>query len=157
MKNYKKILWYVFFLIGSITLSILVRVEPKDVKIGIHCGECVQHCFDIYRLTGSKIEIDSTSGFQGVHVKNEFDFKLLPLHVEYKTHIKIPLILYLLPSSTFGCPDCYDQCGLFLQIYGFGFKKTFDIDPNSIPFYLANTIDESESVIKEIKGNIDKF
>jgi hypothetical protein len=60
--------------------------------------------------------------------------------------------LLLIPSCTYGSPDSHDQCGHYLEFTQMGIQKKFIIDPDQIPSYLKQTVEELSEEIN--KANI---
>lgn len=150
MKKYKKRIIGLCVIACMVFLALLIRLTPNEIEIGIHCGMCSSRCFDVYKLTDNAIEIDSTSGFRTLYESKKVKFEPFFQDENYRHEISLPVLLYLMPSWTFGYPDSYDQCGYYIGVHLFGNKKTFAIDPDQVPVFLDKTVDELKKEMQKI-------
>ncbi len=122
---------------------------------GSYCGECAGTCFTVYKVTSDSLWIESDNkffhllgkdsimqGFKGTGLSKEEQQKAVYVIKD------IPDTLTKLNSLTFGCPDCADQCGIFLEFKIKGVFKRFLIDPEyAAPNGLRNYFDEIADLI----------
>ena len=136
-------------LLIAILIALLPSCEEDGFELnterflifGTYAGECIgPQCVRLYRIT-------STELFEGVDetypgsVPYNGDFELLPQATfeAVKDLIEaIPNSLIDADSQTFGCPDCADQGGYYLEYNTPTEVKAWFIDTNedAIPEYL---------------------
>jgi len=110
----------------------------RQIIFGRYCGECDQNCAPMFRLIMDKKEPTLSADFQDTYfnLENKFEFNT-DLNQDEKLKIaneiaeKIPETLYnwKTDKERFGCPDCTDGCGYYLEfIKKNGDLKIFDLD-----------------------------
>lgn len=116
-------------------------------------GMCMgEECVETYKLTDSKLFEDtkdlyfSTQTFDFVHLEND-KFELVKDLPNF-----FPNQLMDENENTFGCPDCADQGGLFIQISKDGNVHSWKIDQskNNVPGYMHNFMDKLNEKIELI-------
>ncbi len=117
------------------------KLEDGDyILFGTFYGFCMgEECREMYMLTIDKLYEDIDDG-------NEVEYVELPTDLYADVHdikMSIPADLTALPDSTFGCPDCHDQGGVFLRIKKDDVDQswTIDNDLDAIPTYLHSIVD----------------
>ncbi len=71
--------------------------------------------------------------------------------------ISIPLIMLLDPRTIFGCPDCHDQGGYYLDFTLFGIKRHYQIDKESEPFYFTSLTKDIDNKIEAVNHELTKY
>ena len=110
----------------------------KQVIFGRYCGECDENCATMFRLIMDKNNPILSADFEDTYfnLENKIEFKT-ELKQERKLKIaaeiveEVPEILYnwKTEKEKFGCPDCTDGCGYYLEfIKENGDIKIFDLD-----------------------------
>ena len=121
-------------------------LEAGDYLIfGHYYGECFgETCMETYKLTDSKLYEDIIDMYGGT---GPFDFVELPdaEHKQVKDLIDhFPALLLEASSTTFGCPDCADGGGLFIEYAHDGNVQAWRIDQvkGNVPAYLHGFMDK---------------
>ena len=140
-------------------LSSCKKDDDADLKsndyliFGHYYGECFgETCVETYKLTNSKLFEDIIDVYAG---NGPFDFKELT-NEEYE-QVKdlieyFPAELLDTNEESFGCPDCADQGGLFIQYAHEGEINSWRIDQskNQVPAYLHIFMDKVNEKITMI-------
>ena len=110
--------------------------DEPTIIFGHFFGECGgERCLETYMLQGDSLFEDLNDSF-------DRSFNFSPLSAELFNQVSdlrtfIPDELNELDGQTFGCPDCADQGGIFLQLVDQDDKVfTIDQDTNGLPEYL---------------------
>lgn len=141
------------------------RIPIYHVTFGIYCGECSGHCATMYKYNrcGGNINTlwaDYTDSFWNgkgdslVCETNLAEDKASWKAAEFITqHIPERLLKSKKKSVRFGCPDCTDGCGIYLEIWtGLGGRKKFYID------YQTSQLDgEIKEFAELLKSEISKM
>ena len=131
-----------------------IVIDDKNFLIfGHFYGECFgEGCVETYKLTDKKLFEDTIDDYSGRNLNfielsnNKFE--------EVKDLIEFfPNELLKSDKSIFGCPDCADGGGLFIQYSENGKLKTWRIDQDkkNVPSYLHGFIDKVNDKIRIIK------
>lgn len=126
--------------------------ENDYLIFGHFYGECLgEECVEIFKLTQNELYEDTTGGY----LSTEFDFVLLKNESYEKTRDLIdavPSQLLREEVDAFGCPDCADQGGLYIEVVNKGKKMKWQIDHNksAVPVYLHDFMDRVNLAIKSI-------
>jgi len=118
--------------------------EQNFLIFGHFYGECFgEGCVETYKLTDVKLYEDIVDDYSGqnldfVELDNE-QFELVNDLADF-----FPTQLLNESDTIFGCPDCADGGGLFIQYSYNGVLKSWRIDQvqNNVPTYLHNFIDQ---------------
>lgn len=130
-----------------------VQVNKMDYLIFGHFhGECIgEGCIETFKLTGDKLYEDTLDHY------NAENFEFIELSSEKFVQLKdiidyFPNKLLNEKDTSFGCPDCRDQGGVFIQYSENGILKSWRIDKNKdvIPEYLHSFIDKVNEKIRLI-------
>lgn len=134
-----KILFLVIIIIATL---LLIKIKPKIfVYGGWFAGECKGNCGTMYKVTEKHILKDTTTYW--LYNKSDKNLKIEAQQLlenddegNYNNFkLNIPLIMILDPRTQFGCPDCTDQGGYYLQFTMLGMTKHFRVDKGHEPFY----------------------
>tara|TARA_B110000090_G_scaffold192333_1_gene225621 strand:- start:87 stop:554 length:468 start_codon:yes stop_codon:yes gene_type:complete len=126
--------------------------EQSFLIFGHFYGECFgEGCVETYKLTDVKLYEDIVDDYSGqnldfVELDNE-QFELVNDLADF-----FPTQLLNESDTIFGCPDCADGGGLFIQYSYNGVLKSWRIDQvqNNVPTYLHNFIDQVNERILHI-------
>ena len=128
--------------------------ETNYLIFGHFYGECIgEGCIETFKLTDKKLFEDTIDNYLG----ENFNF------IELGNN-KFELVKDLADSfpnqllnddvNTFGCPDCADMGGLFIQFSENGNLKSWRIDQikSNVPSYLHDFMDEVNEKIELINN-----
>ena len=130
-----------------------VQVNKMDYLIFGHFhGECIgEGCIEKFKLTSDKLFEDTLDEY------NAENFEFIELSSEKFEQVKdiidyFPEELKKHKDTTFGCPDCRDQGGVFIQYSENGILKSWRIDKDKdvIPEYLHSFIGKVNEKIRLI-------
>lgn len=135
-------------------LAVVPSCSPDEPQVpqgdtylifGHFYGKCVgEQCVETFKLTDTQLFEDSRDDFTGT----EFNFNRLLSDALFKQvrnlRDALPKELMQSDSASFGCPNCADQGGLFIQYAEKGSIKTWRIDlfTANIPSYLHLFVDQ---------------
>tara|TARA_B110000046_G_scaffold82010_1_gene90241 strand:+ start:1886 stop:2353 length:468 start_codon:yes stop_codon:yes gene_type:complete len=150
--------------LGLITIGVLISCDKKDDEININdqnflifghfYGECFgEGCVETFKLTNEKLFEDTIDDYSGqnlefIALEND-KFEQIKNLVDF-----FPNQLLNQNETVFGCPDCADGGGLFIQYSENGTVKNWRIDQTkrNVPTYLHNFIDQVNEKIKLINN-----
>jgi hypothetical protein len=122
----------------------------RQIIFGMYCGECDENCAPIFRLIMDKnaptLSADFEDSYFNLESKLEFKTDLnqekeLKIANEIAENIPETLYNWKCEKERFGCPDCTDGCGYYLEfIKENGDLKVFDLDD----------FEETENIPKEV-------
>jgi hypothetical protein len=122
-----------FLLISILFLSLSFNScsynEIDQITIGIYCGECPSHCFQGYTITGDSVVKISANYYNDIQNSSKTKISLEEAR-------KVKKLRSLLPSNlskfneTIGCPDCHDQCGIYVSYKTNSGSRVILIDPD---------------------------
>ena len=132
-----------------------IHIDKNDYLIfGHFYGMCVgDGCVLTYKLTDDTLYEDINHNYLGT----DLNFKAL----DNNTFEQVKDLANYVPSellneteSVFGCPDCADQGGLFIEISKNGVVKSWRIDQykNNVPAYLYTFMDQVNEKIQLINN-----
>ena len=132
----------------------IILNENNFLIFGHFYGECFgEGCIETYKLTDKKLFEDTNNKYSGT----DFNF----IELDDNTFEGVKDIIDFFPNqllnsnkSTFGCPDCADGGGLFIQYSENGNVKSWRIDQTKVdvPAYLHNFIDKVNEKIHFINN-----
>ena len=161
--NLKKIL-KIFLVVILVLIGLsVIRIKPSRIAYGQFAGECIGNCGTIYEITSKGLCVDTTSFWQfrndlgKFQIKGERVFEKNKEKYSDTKKISIPLIMLIDPRTRFGCPDCHDQGGYYLDYTLFGIRRYFEIDKKSEPLYFVGVTKSIDNKIDEINGEIPKY
>ena len=122
----------------------------REIIFGRYCGECEESCAPMFLLKMEKKELYLWADFEDKYfsLQNKREFKTdlnqkknISIAVEIAEKIPETLYNWKTGKETFGCPDCTDGCGYYLEfIKENGDLKIFDLDD----------FEETENIPKEV-------
>ena len=127
-------------------LSCSSSEEPSSdlptIIFGHFFSECFgERCLETYMLQGESLFEDTNDSF----FRDDFDFVSLPdsLYLQVNDlRDLIPDELSDIEGQTFGCPDCGDQGGIFLQLVDDDRVFSIDLSTRDLPDFLAVFVDQ---------------
>lgn len=138
------------YLLGCICLIAVSGCQKSDepainaLVFGTHYGQCGINCVKMYRLTNFDLQKDG----KVQHLTNYTDYtftgtKIMDVaqfdSVRYLLN-EIPSELLLTNNKAFGCPDCHDQGGMYIEVNKINGTTRYNID-------LDSTGDQSAAII----------
>src|ERR1022692_2696217 len=108
--------------IFTLTGLIFIRPKPTKIIIGFYAGECIGECGTMYQVSAKTIVKDTTTFWQTYPDLSKFVIKRQIVAEKHNgcnydgIKLNIPLIMLLDPRDSYGCPDCRDQGGYYLQL-----------------------------------------
>ncbi|WP_045800864.1 hypothetical protein [Flagellimonas lutaonensis] len=128
--------------------------DTNYLVFGHFYGECVgEGCVETYKLTKTKLFEDTIDDYSG----KELNF----IELEHRKFEQVkdlidffPSQLFLEKGRIFGCPDCADGGGLFIQYSQNGNVKSWRIEQNkdNVPSYLHEFMDQVNEKIRLINN-----
>lgn len=137
-----------------------IELKPARVVIGYFAGECVGNCWAIYEVTTKVLRVDTTSFLQSgdnLQIKGQRFFEQDDEGDFDSFKLNIPLIMLIDPRTIFGCPDCLDQGGYYLEFTTFGIRRHFKIERDEEPFYFSSLTVDIAVKIDEIERELKKY
>lgn len=152
IKNLFLTLATVLFLFSCTNDDGLSMGEQDFLIFGHFNGECFgEGCIETFKLTNKQLFEDTIDDYRG----QSLDF--VPLGNEKFEQVKdlidfFPNQLLYQNKTVFGCPDCADGGGLFIQYSKNGFIKSWRIDQmqRNVPDYLHNFMNKVNDKIRII-------
>lgn len=128
-------------------------VQTGDYLIfGHYYGMCGgEECVEIFKLTDSKLFEDTNDNYTLDNLNfRELDQAIFDQVKDLKN--AIPQQLLTDETTVFGCPDCADGGGLYIQLSDNGKLSTWNIDQikENVPEYLHDFMDEVNQKIAVI-------
>ena len=129
--------------------------EIDYLIFGWYFGECAgEECVETFRLTDRSLFEDvndpysGSSAFRFMEQLSREKFERASIVAE-----EFPSQLLQEPDQTFGCPDCADQGGMFIQVSSLNGIQTWrlDQDKTDVPEYLHDFMDEVNETIIAIQ------
>ena len=141
------------FLFISATSCEKSNPEPittdAEMIFGTYCGECGgDNCVKIFKLSNEGVWEDTNDNYPGgAFVGMQFNFVQLSnekFELVKNFRDQFPTSILDETEDTFGCPDCYDQCGYYLEWLEDGVRSSWTIDTtkDDIPSYLHEFVDQ---------------
>lgn len=151
-------------LLSLLTIAILLSCNKDDENsntdeqnfliFGHFYGMCIgENCVETFKLTDKNLFEDTVNDYLGqnmefVPLKND-KFEQAKNLIDY-----FPEELLAQNETVFGCPDCADGGGLFIQYSKNGVVKSWRIDQTkaNVPSYLHNFMNKVNEKIKLINN-----
>mgnify|MGYP000353067953 CR=1 FL=1 len=156
MKRFKFLIFSLAILfISSCNKDNEIELNQTDFLIfGHFYGECIgEECVETFKLTNKKLFEDSNdnysgTGFNFIELGND-QFEQVNDLTDY-----FPNQLLCSTENNFGCPDCADHGGLFIQYSENGNVQSWRIDQSqsSVPDYLHEFMDQVKEKIDLINN-----
>ena len=129
--------------------------EVDYLIFGHYYGMCQgEGCVETFKITRDQLFEDTNDPYAG---GGDFDFQ--PLEIEKFEQVKdlvefFPEKLWNSEEKTFGCPDCADGGGLYIELSGNGRVKSWRIDQSkrNVPEYLHNFMEKVNEKISLINS-----
>lgn len=125
-----------------------------NLVFGDAYGFCAGDCATFYQLKGGSLYPDDIDRYSG----NEVLFKSTALPADKYQMAKVllenfPEYLLNNPDTVFGCPDCADQGGYYLQYTrnGTTLKWSIDTNPTSQPEAIRSYVEKLQSVLTQLR------
>ena len=153
-----KKLWFLSALVFVSMIACKKDEEPRQYAgdyliFGSFYGECLgENCVktfkleDNYLLEDTRASLGRLNNFEtGYRVLDQADFDRASVLLDV-----FPNQLLSEPDTTFGCPDCRDQGGLYIEYYRGDRHGTWyiDQDKEEVPTYLHEFMDQVNEVIQ---------
>ncbi|HEU4472422.1 MAG TPA: hypothetical protein VFR58_15120 [Flavisolibacter sp.] len=110
----------------------------SHIIFGKFCGHCLQNCTIMYALhmngNASSLTADTSNGYLRGEMKftqKINDSKMMQLASEVYRNLPKELVISAPQEAIFGCPDCADQCGIYVEIGQGATSRKFRIDTNT--------------------------
>jgi len=128
--------------------------ETNFLVFGHFYGECGgEDCVETFKLTRTTLYEDTNDNYVGI------EFNFIKLDNDKFNAVKdlvdfFPNELLTSNETTFGCPDCADGGGLFIQYSKNGTIRNWNIDQTkaNVPSYLHSFIDKVNEKIQLINN-----
>ncbi|WP_333820128.1 hypothetical protein [Ohtaekwangia sp.] len=152
----------IILIISLVVLMFTVKLNPGRIVMGFYAGECDGNCSTLYEVTEKVLRIDTTSfreaqyGYADLKIKGQRFLEEDDEGNFQSFKIDIPIIMLLEPRTRFGCPDCWDQGGCFLEFTLLGVKRQFEIEEGKEPLYFPQLTDEVSKRVKAIRNEFNK-
>ncbi len=153
----KKLVFLGLILMSVISCSSDDGIELNETNFlvfGHFYGECGgEGCIETFKLTGTSLFEDTNDNYVGI------DFNFIKLTNDKFEAVKdlvdfFPNELLTSSETTFGCPDCADGGGLFIQYSKNGVIRNWTIDQSksNVPNFLHNFMDKVNEKIQLINN-----
>jgi hypothetical protein len=158
------------FFAGAFIIFSCLRVFAQPVAhkveyliVGSYAGECDGHCATMYKITNSALYIDTTdSYFKGGGGDRPIRFPDRPSPLN-QFQLLVPLLrqiperLFTTDTFVWGCPDCADQGGYYVEFkYDGKAARVFHIDilgeGGFVPKDLSSFTNQFMGAIKKLAG-----
>jgi hypothetical protein len=156
MKAPIKIL-YVFaliFLLGACHYQCDCLPQTEWLIFGRYHGKCVGDCAHFYKLTPNALFKDDIERFQ---IAENVSFVTTPMPESkfQKARVLLTEFPYALlgeDADTFGCPDCADQGGYYLELRREGktYRWRIDTREEELPSYLVAYTRRMNMVLEQL-------
>lgn len=149
---------YLIIGLSALLISFCSKEDKSSMQdidylvFGHFYGHCLgEDCVKMFKLTKDQLFEDTTDSY----LATDFDF--IPLGKDKFELVKdlvqaLPDQLLKEDKDTFGCPDCADQGGLYIEISNNGTTKSWRIDQNksAVPVYLHDLMDQVNATIDKL-------
>jgi hypothetical protein len=133
-----------------------LTLDKEYVIFGKYYGECLTNCASFYKITGSESTMDTAINYYPSTVGFNFDLTLPDAKFQLVKNLKdeVPAELLNSNSQSFGCPDCHDQGGWYLETTVNGIKTYWiiDADTGQLPEYLTDFILELQIALDNLQS-----
>lgn len=126
--------------------------EVDSLIFGWYYGECLgESCVETFRLTENALYEDVNDPYAGSSAFKFTDRKTDEIFEQAQILTDdFPTQLLREPDQTFGCPDCADQGGMFIQVSTSSGNQTWRLDQGKtdVPKYLHEYMGKVNSIIQ---------
>lgn len=132
----------------------IVNDPADELVFGTHYGFCQGDCFTVFGIDSQEVQQDT--GAHYLYNYQNYTFNgTVTLHDSLFAQVshllnEIPAELTTSDDKVFGCPDCHDQGGVYVEINSGDVKKRFDIDNDSTGDQSQEIIDFKRKVIAAV-------
>lgn len=122
--------------------------EESYLIFGSYCGECIgADCVAMFKLTDDSVWEDQNNTYPGPVSEDQFDFVQMSaakFELVKTFSDQFPESILDETVDQFGCPDCHDQCGYYLQWKDNGEVRSWTIDTElqAVPEYMHDFLNE---------------
>lgn len=146
--------------LGLLTAGLLLfsckkdQAPPADYLVfGTFSAGCETGCFKLFQLSGDQLYV-AMPGYNLGQPQTQV-FSSDPLPAEKYTAARelledFPEYLRNSAGEVFGCPNCYDQGGLYLEQRQDGIVRKWKIDPNDHPDDLSPYLQQIYLVVGQL-------
>lgn len=133
-------------------------IELKDdsyIIFGHYYGMCFgEECVETFKLTSSQLFEDGNDHYAGTGPFEFTELDAQEFEIARRLRDHFPDRLLREESQTFGCPDCSDGGGLYIEYSVDGESKSWRIDQfqRNVPEYLHPFMDHVNATIRQING-----
>jgi hypothetical protein len=150
------------FVLFLLTAATFWGCKDKDVfdddyvVVGRFFGFCMgESCIETYKITPSGLQEDSKDGYPNQVDFYEGDYFNLPgddYNLAKLLRDSFPRQLLMETDTVFGCPDCADQGGYYLEIKNATEHRFWIIDKTDFntPEYIRNYIISVDSIVDKL-------
>ncbi|MEO5647494.1 MAG: hypothetical protein ABIQ56_03970 [Chitinophagaceae bacterium] len=127
------------------------------IIFGRYCGRCISgKCAPMYKadFLNKKITLDNSSNYTaGKPLAFTTELPAEKFNLVSKLDTYLPDSLFLTTEKRFGCPDCADQCGIYLEIKKAGKKYDFELDTKASHMngYIINIATKLQEIINQLQ------
>jgi hypothetical protein len=152
-KTFSLVGFIILLLISACTKENLnTSTETNYLIFGDFYGECFgSSCVETYKLTDSKLYKDANDDYNhSNYTWNQLTGEKFIIAKDLADYIPNELLTDSI--HIYGCPDCRDQGGLYIEYVQDGLKKSWliDTDKGSVPPFLHPFMDEIKKKIAEL-------
>lgn len=142
------------FLTACKTEKLNSALETDYLVFGHFYGECLgESCIETFKLTDTKLYEDISDGYS--HSNYNFQQLTGEKFIAVKDLIdQFPNQLLTDSIQIYGCPDCRDQGGIYIEYVKNGVVRSWriDMDKGTVPPYLHPFMDEVNDKISVINN-----
>jgi len=160
------------FFLFTVLVSALGACDKNDVQpepeatlsethfiFGTYHGFCMGDCAELYKIENDALFADTTDRFYPFSEPyGTIEFQDTPLSTErYTVAVEllaaIPDELLNSEEQTFGCPDCADQGGIYIEIKDGADVQAWNIDisEDNLPEFLVPFVQQIKAVLGELE------
>lgn len=124
---------YILIIILGTILSCQNSEAPlEQATLGMACGICNGQCFQGFRISKDRVLKLSAPYFDELEKASTAPASPAEANAARQLLSLLPKGLEKYPDKI-GCPDCADQCAIYISTQSSGRTKTIVIDPNEHP------------------------
>lgn len=159
-------IWIYFFVMVAVGFSVACDkndnspvINSEDFLIfGHFYGHCLgEQCIEIFKLQDQKLYEDQNDQYVSNEGFYQADFQVLDqdkYDIAKDLWSLVPEAIYEEDQLRFGCPDCADQGGIYLELQKGTFHEYWILDQNQdlVPEYLHQIMDAINQKIGLLNG-----